>query len=399
MRVTSPEANNSARRRRLAFVAASASLVATFAASASPIPLYNTYRAAAGITNADLSLTVVGYFVGTIGALLCLGRLSNHLGRRPASLLTLALLAAGCLVLLRVPSIGPLVAGRFLMGLGAGLASSSLTSFIVDAAPARPAWVASVVTSQAPMLGLTIGALASGSLTQYGPAPTITVYLAMIAGLVVCAGLIVASPETAAPAPGLLASLRPRVFLPPRARRLVPVAACVFVSTWAMGAFYQAFSPSIVADQLHSRNAVVVALVFSAYMAPSVVGAPIGGRFRPATAQRLGMGIFLVGMAGILGSLVAVTIVGFLIASVVAGAGQGIAVSASIRGLLHGTSPAERAPVLAATYLLCYTGAMVPSLIAGQLSHAFSLVQLTLGYGALAVIATVVTLIGARDPD
>lgn len=399
MRVTSPEANNSSRRRRLAFVAASASLVATFAASASPIPLYNTYRAAAGITNADLSLTVVGYFVGTIGALLCLGRLSNHLGRRPASLLTLALLAAGCLVLLRVPSIGPLVAGRFLMGLGAGLASSSLTSFIVDAAPARPAWVASVVTSQAPMLGLTIGALASGSLTQYGPAPTITVYLAMIAGLVVCAGLIVASPETAAPAPGLLASLRPRVFLPPRARRLVPAAACVFVSTWAMGAFYQAFSPSIVADQLHSRNAVVVALVFSAYMAPSVVGAPIGGRFRPATAQRLGMGIFLVGMAGILGSLVAVTIVGFLIASVVAGAGQGIAVSASIRGLLHGTSPAERAPVLAATYLLCYTGAMVPSLIAGQLSHAFSLVQLTLGYGALAVIATVVTLIGARDPD
>lgn len=399
MRVTSPEANNSVRRRRLAFVAASASLVATFAASASPIPLYNTYRAAAGITNADLSLTVVGYFVGTIGALLCLGRLSNHLGRRPASLLTLALLAAGCLVLLRVPSIGPLVAGRFLMGLGAGLASSSLTSFIVDAAPARPAWVASVVTSQAPMLGLTIGALASGSLTQYGPAPTITVYLAMIAGLVVCAGLIVASPETAAPAPGLLASLRPRVFLPPRAPRLVPVAACVFVSTWAMGAFYQAFSPSIVADQLHSRNAVVVALVFSAYMAPSVVGAPIGGRFRPATAQRLGMGIFLVGMAGILGSLVAVTIVGFLIASVVAGAGQGIAVSASIRGLLHGTSPAERAPVLAATYLLCYTGAMVPSLIAGQLSHAFSLVQLTLGYGALAVIATVVTLIGARDPD
>ena len=89
----------------------------------------------------------------------------------------------------------------------------------------------------------------------------------------------------------------------------------------------------------------------------------------------------------------------FASTSVVAGAGQGIAVSASIRGLLHGTTPAERAPVLAATYLLCYTGAMVPSLIAGQLSHAFSLVQLTLGYGALAVIATVVTLIGARDPD
>ncbi|GAB4075753.1 hypothetical protein [Nostocoides australiense] len=38
------------------FVAAAVSLVVAFAASASPIPLYNTYRAHDGLTNADLSL-------------------------------------------------------------------------------------------------------------------------------------------------------------------------------------------------------------------------------------------------------------------------------------------------------------------------------------------------------
>ena len=95
-------------------------------------------------------------FVGTITALLILGRLSDHLGRRPTSLATLALLVAGCVLLSNVHDIGWLIGGRLLMGLGAGLASSALTSYIVDAAPAAPVWVASVASSQAPMLGLTL---------------------------------------------------------------------------------------------------------------------------------------------------------------------------------------------------------------------------------------------------
>ena len=279
--------------RTFALWAASLALVATFAASASPIPLYNTYRAENGVTNADLSLTAVAYFVGTIAALLCLGRLANHLGRRPASVARL-LLVAGCGVLTNVTGIVPIVVGRALMGLGAGLASSALTSYIVDAAPPEPRWLASVITSQAPMLGLTLGALASGALVQYGPAPRVVVYVVMVAALAACVVLLLAAPETGDRRPGAWASLRPQVHLPANARPLVPVAGAIFVGTWAMGAFYQAFSPSIVADQLHTRNAVVVALVFAAYMAPSVVGAPIGGRFSVPTAQRLGMAIYLV---------------------------------------------------------------------------------------------------------
>ena len=52
--------------RRQAFASAVVSLTAAFAASASPIPLFNTYRAEQGFTNADISLAVVSYVVGTI---------------------------------------------------------------------------------------------------------------------------------------------------------------------------------------------------------------------------------------------------------------------------------------------------------------------------------------------
>jgi hypothetical protein len=69
--------------RRLAFISASLSLVAVFAASASPIPLYEIYHRTSGVTKADLSLTAVSYFVAAV-----VGLLGQVTGTSPDSLLT-----------------------------------------------------------------------------------------------------------------------------------------------------------------------------------------------------------------------------------------------------------------------------------------------------------------------
>ena len=384
---------------RRTFVVASASLVAVFAASAAPVPVFNVYRAENGLTTADLSLSVVAYFAGTIIALLCLGRLAHHLGRRPVGLATLLTMIAGSLVLLDVTGLGALVAGRFLMGVGAGLASSALTSYIADSAPDRPAWAAGVVTSQAPMLGLTIGSVISGALVQYVPGARVWVYVAMAALLALCLLLMLGCRETGEPTPGVWRSLRPRVSVPARARSLLPVALSVFTATWALGAFYQSFVPTIARDQLHSDNALVVSLLFAAYMAPSVAGAPLVGRLLPATAQRLGMVVFVVGVTGILVALVTTSVVVMTTATIVASVGQGMGVSASMRALLLGSTAAERPSLMAAIYLACYTGAMVPSIIAGQLSHVLPTVTIAFGYGVLALVATAITLVFARNPS
>ncbi|MFE9969085.1 MFS transporter [Streptomyces sp. NPDC005525] len=383
---------------RLAFSSAVISLVASFAATAAPIPLFNTYRAEDGFTNASIALAVVTYSVGTIATLLVLGRLSNHLGRRLTAIASLGLLLLGCLLLLNVHDIGTLLAGRLLMGVGAGLASSSLTSYIVDAAPTRPEWLASVASSQGPMLGLTLGAIASGALVQFAPWPRDLIYLVCAGLLVLAAALIVISPETAKSTPGAWRSLIPRVRVAARVRHLLPVAAAVFLATWATGAFYQAFMPALVADQLHTHSPLLLGLVFAAYMAPSVLGAPIGGRFTSAAAQRIGMIIFLAGWIGIVAAIAISTLVLFIAATVVAGAGQGIAISAATRGLLYGSTVADRAPIFSAIYLLCYSGAAFPSLISGQLSNALPLTQIVLGYGGLAVVATLFTVLAARNP-
>ncbi|WP_202876082.1 hypothetical protein [Kribbella sp. VKM Ac-2566] len=86
-------------------------------------------------------------------------------------------------------------------------------------------------------------------------------------------------------------------------------------------------------------------------------------------------------------------------ATVVTGAGQGIAISAATRGLLHGSTVADRAAIFSVIYLICYSSAAFPSLISGQLSKTFPPPQIALGYGVLALGATVITVLAARNPD
>jgi MFS family permease len=381
----------------LAFVAAVVSLIAAFASVGATIPLFNIYRAEDGFTNADISLTVVVYSVATLGTLLVLGRVSSYVGRRPASLASLGLLVLACLLLLNVHHVVILVAGRLLMGLGAGMASSSLTAYIVDGAPARPAWLASVASSQTVMLGLAIGAVGSGALVQFGPWPRELVFVVAIGLLLVSTTLIVISPETVTHSPGAWRSLKPSVRVPAHVKRLLPVAAALFLATWATGAFYQAFVPALVEDQLHTRSPLVLGCVFAAYMGSSAVGAPLGGRFTAAVAERLGMILFLLGWVGLIAAIATGALALFIAATVVAGATQGIAISAAIRGMLIGSTVEDRAPIFAVVYLLSYSGATLPSLISGELSKTFSLPQIALGYGALALLAAVMTFAGAPD--
>ena len=312
------------------------SLVVVFATVGATIPLFNIYRAEEGFTNGDISLTVVAYSLATLITLLVFGRLSHHVGRRPVAIASLLLLVAGSLVLLDVHHLGILIAGRVLMGLGAGLASSSLTSYIVDAAPAEPPWLESVASIQTYMLSLALGAISSGALIEFAPRPRQLPFLVVIGLLLASVALVASSPETAPRTPGGRRSLWPHVSVPAPVTHLLPVAAAVLLATWAMGSFYQAFVPALVEDELHTRSPLALGLVFGAYMAPSALGAPLSGRFETATAQRLGMIGFLLGMLGLITAVMVDSLGLFIASTVIAGGGQGVAISASTRGLLYG---------------------------------------------------------------
>lgn len=382
----------------LGFVAATVSFLMVFAASATPIPLYDIYHQSEGLTYNDLALTAVVYFIGAITALLIFGRISNHLGRKPVAYLIFFLTAVATIILLDVNSAATVIIGRLLLGLACGLASSALTAFIADNGAQLPHWLPSAVISNSPMVGLTIGALLSGSLVELAPFPRTLCYLVILVILALCTVLIALSQETIGKNPGIIASLKPKLLLPQADKRLFPIAAITFVSTWAMGAFYQAFGPSIAADWLNTHNTVMIALLFASYLLPSALGGPFTAKFTPADVQRVGMGIFTFAVLGIIFSLKYSNITAFLLSSALAGTAQGAVLTGSIRSLLADITLEQRAGVLSLIYATSYSGAVLTSFIAGQLSHHMDLFHVSLFYLFLAATAFIVVFIFAKNP-
>jgi MFS family permease len=358
------------------FIAAACALVLVFAAAGVPIPLYNVYRAEDNITNGDLALVSVGYFVAAATSLLVLGRLSDYLGRRPVALASLTSAALGTLILTGTHTVIPLLAGRILQGLACGIASSSLGSYVVDTAPKGRSWLPAAITSSAPMLGVPLGALMSGALVEFGPAPRILAYVVIAALLGLLAVIVASGPETRPRAPGALASLRPKVQIAAGSGRLVAAAGASSVATWSLGGFYQAFGPSFTAEHLGTVNALASAAVFSSVMILNPLGGRLASGLSPATSLRAGMVVFILALIAILTTLRLGWIAPLIGASLVVGIAQGAAATGAMQALLSEAKGDERAGILSTFFLISYCGAAIPGIIAGRLVGALACIKL-----------------------
>lgn len=384
--------------RNTAFVAAACAFVFVFAAAGAPIPLYNTYRLEDGLSNADLALVSVAYFIAAASSLLICARLSNFVGRRPIALTALLSTALGCLILSAMHSVAPMLLGRVLQGLACGIASSSLGAYVVDTAEGKPRWLTAAITGSSPMVGITVGALTAGAMVEWGPAPRILVYVLMALILVLLSGIIAFSPETVARRPGLLSSLRPHMQIPKGKGRLMLAAGSAAIATWSLGGFYQAFGPSVTAEHLGTVSPFLTAAIFSSVMCLNPLGGPLSARFTPVCSVRLGMGLFILAVSCILFNLWAGWVLPFIGTSLVVGIAQGLASTGALRALLESTEPHERAGLLASLYFISYSGAAIPGMIAGKLTIQFDLFQIAMGYGVLGVVAALIALVAIWNP-
>ncbi len=95
------------------------------------------------------------------------GRLSDRLGRRPAVVAGLLLLAGGLLLLSRLGldgELAPLLAGLALIGLGVAFVTTPATAAALDTAPAEQEGLASGVLNTSRMVGLALGIATMGAI-------------------------------------------------------------------------------------------------------------------------------------------------------------------------------------------------------------------------------------------
>lgn len=373
-----------------------------FAASA-PSPLYPLYAAQWRLTSATITEVFALYALTLLAALLVAGRLSDHVGRRPVIVAALAVEAAAMVCFLGARSAALLYLARFLQGLATGAAIGALSAALVELSAGRPTTVAPLVNSAAPTAGLAVGALGASALVQFGPSPSHLVYWILLACCVVAAAAVAALPEPGVRRAGALASLVPRIGIPPRARATFTGALPCLVALWGLGGFYLSLGPSLAGQLTGSADLLWGGLVI--FLLTGVgAAASIAGRNYPSRPAMLqGCAALVAGVALTFAAITSGSAALLLAGTCVAGAGFGLAFLGAFRAIMSLAEPAERAGLVASVYVVSYLAFGVPAVVAGLAATHIGLHRTALVYaasvGVLAAAGAASLLIRRPVPD
>ncbi|MBO9554653.1 MFS transporter [Cellulomonas sp.] len=370
-------------------------VVVTFlAASAAPTPLYATYAATWHFGPLGVTLAFAVYAVAVLAALLVLGRLSDHLGRRPVLVAGAIGQIVAVTLLATAGSFDALLVARVVQGLATGAAVGALGAAMLDVDRGRGALANSVATGA----GTATGALASGLVVQYLPAPTRTIYVVLLTLLVIeLVGLLVL-PETAPRTAGARAraagSLRPDVRMPAAVRGPLLGAVPVVFAVWALAGLYGALGPAVLRALTGSPSVLLGGLALATLAG---VAAVAGALLRDVAPRRVMLVSVVAVAAGVLGTLVAVSTgsaVGFFAGTAVAGLGFGAGFQGAVRLVVPQARPEERAGVLSVLYIVAYLGMGVPAVVAGALvGRVGDLTTVVRDYGLVVLLLVGVALV------
>jgi len=371
-------------------------IVSLLAASSAPTPLYAVYQQEWGFSPITTTVVFGVYALAVLGALLVFGRISDHIGRRPVLFAALAVQAAAMVVFAGAGGVPALLAGRIAQGVATGAALGAIGAGLLDVDRRRGGFL----NSLAPTAGTASGALVSGLVVQYLPAPTRLVYYALLGVFALQAVGVLALRETVGRAPGALRSLVPEIGLPRAARTPVAVAAPVLFAVWALAGFYGSLGPALTRTLVDSTSVVWGGLPLLVLAGSAGLSVLTLRRTPTRTVLLTGVGALVAGVALTLVSLGSggggpAAATGFFAGSAIAGYGFGSGFQGAIRLVVPLAAPHERAGLLSLLYVVSYLGMGVPAVLGGVLVvHGGGLLDTAREYGGAVIALAALALAG-----
>jgi MFS transporter len=366
-------------------------IVALLASSAAPTPLYAIYQAQWHFTPITTTVVFGVYAMAVLAALLTLGKLSDHVGRRPVLLTAIAVHAGSLMIFATATGVPALLGARVVQGLSTGAALGAIGAAMLD----MDRELGTFANAVAPGIGTASGAIASALAVSFLPDPTHLIYLALIGVLALQTLAIAVMRETVTRAPGALASLRPEITLPRALRAPVLTAVPVLFAVWALAGLYGALGPALVHTLTGSGDVVLGGLSFFVLAASAVVAVIV---LRRVAAQTVMLSGVLALITGVTVTVVAVSLGSaavFFVGTAIAGAGFGGGFQGSIRTVVPLAAAHQRAGVVSLLYVVSYLGLAVPVVLAGfGVVYGGGLVDTTRYYGAAVIALAALALSG-----
>ncbi|MFH5208902.1 MFS transporter [Antrihabitans spumae] len=380
--------------RTAGFVGVTFAFVVVMVGTTLPTPLYPFYEQELGFGQLTVTVVFAAYAVGVIAALLLLGTASDVLGRRRVLFIAIAVSALSTLVFVTSPALGWLYVGRVLSGISAGLVTTTATVYLVELAGkggAGKATRAALVATAANMLGLGLGPLVAGVLSEVFGAPLITPYAVHLGLLALALAAVLRAPETVEPKGGSLRPTRPAVA--PEARAVfVPVAIAAFAGFAALG-LVTSVSAGILTTVLDRHDRALTGVVVFTIFAASTFGQVALRGVPTRTALRLGCVVLAVGATLLGASLPAKSLVLLVVALVVIGIGQALCFRAGIAEISSQSPPAKRAQTVTSFFLVAYVGISFPVVLVGLAAGPMGLRDAAIAFSAAVALLAVASLV------
>jgi MFS family permease len=382
--------------QRFAFYLLASIAVSFLAGSSAPTPLYSVYQGKWGFSPITTTIVFGVYALAVLTALLTVGSLSDHVGRRPVLIAAIAVQAVTMVLFATADGVPALMLARVVQGLSTGAALGAVGAGLLDI-DRRKGTIANAV---APITGTATGALASAVLVQLLPAPTRLIYLVLLAIFLGQGIGVWFMAETSAsddpiapriPRAAALASLRPQFGIPAMARRPLLVAAPALVAVWSLAGLYGSLGPSVIRLIVGSNSLVFGGLGLFVLAASGALTVLV---LHNAAARMMMFGGLLVLLAGVgltLLALIQTSTAEFFVGTAITGVGFGAAFQGAIRTVIPLAAPHHRAGLLSTVYVISYLAMGLPAVVAGFLVVHGGGVRATAREYAVAVMVLVAT--------
>lgn len=369
-----------------------ASITTSFlAGSSAPTPLYPLYQAAWGFSSIAITVIFGIYALAVLAALLVVGRLSDHVGRRPVLIVATLMQIVAMALLTTADGLVGLLLGRIVQGLSAGAAVAAVGAGLIDLDRER----GTMANSIAPVMGTALGGLVGGLMVHYLPAPTHFVYLLLGAIFVVQALGLSRMSESISLLPGALASLRPQFAVPPAVRGAMLLAIPVLVAAWALAGFYASLGPALLKNVFAFDPSLAGGIALFVLATSGAVSVLILHGRNARLMMSLGAAGLLAGCGAVLAALSYSSAVLFFIGTVIAGMGFGAGFQGAIRMVVPLALSHERAGVLSVVFVVSYLAMGVPAVLAGAaVAHGISILSTARDFGAVVMVLAAIALLG-----
>ncbi|MGH3639440.1 MAG: MFS transporter [Mycobacterium sp.] len=370
----------------VAFAGAAFAFTSLYVAAGALMPLLPLYGVQWALTPALLTLAFAVFAIGFLVAILTLGSLSDHVGRRPVLLGALLIQLASNFIFLVAADIGWVIAGRLVQGIATGAATAAFTALLVELAPPNRKRLGIILGSVGLTGGLGVGSLLAGIVIQRTAAPNSVIFGVLLVATLLGIVVIALSPETTTRQPGALHSLIPRVVVPRSARREFAAAVPALAAIWMLSGLSGGLCPTMVSSVFLLDSSLVAGL--SGSVAPAA-SAAIGLAFAtvdPRRSMTVGIYASIVGAAGIVGGVCAGSLALMIVGQTIAGAGFGASFTGGLRLVLPLVATHQRAGIAAGIYLVCYLAFGVPIVIAGVIANIVGLEPTVYWYVAATMI-------------